>query len=148
MRNCSVSFVIILSALAAACSDSPTSPSATSTSSPSAFTAAQLEGTWTLASIQPAGQPRQDRPDGASYSLTFADGRLSTRADCNACNSAFSIAGSTLSAGGALACTRAACPTMAFESAYTALLSGDSTTVLTNNSLTLSSSRGVLTFTR
>ena len=37
---------------------------------------------------------------------------------------------------------------MAFESAYTALLSGDSTTVITGNTLTLSSARGVLTFTR
>ena len=54
----------------------------------------------------------------------------------------------TIVAGPALACTRAACPTMTFESAYTALLSGDSTTAISGNSLTLSSARGVLTFTR
>ena len=156
MRNCPVSFILIVlvSVLAGACSNSPTSPStassasAASSASSSGFVAAQLDGTWTLTSIQPAGQPRQDRPGGATYTVTFADGRLSTRADCNVCGGSFSISGNTLVAGPALACTRAACATMTFESAYTAMLSGDNTTVITGSSLTLSSARGVLTFTR
>jgi heat shock protein HslJ len=101
-----------------------------------------------LTSLQPAGQPRQDRPDGAAYTVNFADGRLSARADCNVCSGAYSTSGAMIVAGPALACTRAACATMTFESAYTSLLSGDSTTVIAGDSLTLSSPRGVLTFTR
>jgi heat shock protein HslJ len=37
---------------------------------------------------------------------------------------------------------------MAFENTYTALLSGESTVTLSGNSLTLSSARGVLRFSR
>ena len=150
MRNCSVSFtlIVLLSVFASACSDSPTSPSTASAASSPTSVAAQLEGGWTLTSIQPAGLPRQDRPAESTYSITFTDGRLSTRADCNVCNGSFSVKDSTLTAATVLACTRAACATMDFESAYTALLSGDSTTLITGNTLTLSSARGVLTFTR
>ncbi len=157
MRTCSASFalILLLSAFASACSDSPTSPSTASAASSSSNVAssssnvaAQLEGGWTLTSIQPAGLPRQDRPAEAPYSITFSDGRLSTRADCNVCNGSFSVRESTLTAASVLACTRAACPTMEFESAYTRLLSGDSNIVITGNTLTLSSARGVLTFTR
>ena len=99
-------------------------------------------------SIQPAGQADQATPPGASYTLSFADGRLSTRADCNVCSGGFALSGQTLTAGPALACTRAACPTMSFESAYTGLLSGDSTITLSGSTLVLSSARGVLRFTR
>ena len=58
------------------------------------------------------------------------------------------IKGSTLSIGPALACTRAACPTMAYESQYEALLAGDSTAAIDANTLTLSSARGLLRFRR
>src|SRR4029434_5040818 len=98
-------------------------------------TADQLSGTWTLVSIQPAGQADQPTPPGASYTLTFADGRLSTRVDCNVCNGAFTLSGQTLTTGPALACTRAACPTIAFENNYTALLSGDTIVTLSTNIL-------------
>ena len=53
-----------------------------------------------------------------------------------------------LTAGPNLACTRAACPTMAFENAYTSLLGGDSNIVVTGSTLTLSSPRGTLQFVR
>jgi heat shock protein HslJ len=127
-------------------SSTPSSPSSVA-GSPS-LTADQLSGTWTLVSIQPAGQADQAAPQGASYTLTFADGRLSTRVDCNLCNGSFALSGQTLTAGPALACTRAACPTMAFESGYTSLLSGESTVTVSNNGLALSSARGVLRFIR
>jgi len=112
------------------------------------LTAEQLSGTWTLVSIQPAGQADQPTPPGASYTLTLVEGHLSTRVDCNLCNGAFTLSGQTLTAGPLLACTRAACPTMAFENSYTSLLSGDSTVTLSTNVLALSSSRGVLRFAR
>ena len=145
----SVFFLIVVASLAMGCAESsstPTSPSSVGGSFN--LTADQLSGTWSLVSIQPAGQANQATPPGASYSLTFADGRLSTRADCNMCSGAFALSGQTLSAGPALACTLAACPTMAFENVYTNLLGGDSTVTLSDGTLVLSSARGVLRFTR
>lgn len=142
------SFVILVAALMAACSQPVTSPDAIAAPPSAAYIAAQLEGTWTLAYIQPAGGEKQDRPSSAAYTLTFTEGRLSTRVDCNQCAGTFSVSGSTLMAGPNLACTRAACPTIAFESAYTAILNGASDTVVTNSTLTLSSPRGTLQFVR
>jgi heat shock protein HslJ len=139
-----------LAALAIGCADSssaPTSPSSINGGS-NALTTDQLAGSWSLQSIQPAGRSEQAVPWGASYVLTFTNGRLSTRADCNICTGAFRLSGQTLTAGPAMACTRAACPTMAFESMYTSLLSGDSTVTLSGNTLVLSSARGVLRFSR
>jgi heat shock protein HslJ len=112
------------------------------------LTAGQLAGTWSLASIQPAGRDAQAVPDGATYTLTLADGRMSTRADCNTCSSTFTLSGQMLNIAEAMACTRAACPTMAFESAYTSLLAGTSVVAQSGTTLVLTSSRGVLTFTR
>jgi heat shock protein HslJ len=137
-----------LASLVVGCAEStaPTSPSSVSSGSNTLTT--DLAGTWTLVAIQSAGQSEQAVPQGAPYVLTFANGRLSTRADCNICGGAFTLSGETLTAGPALACTRAACPTMAFESTYTALLSGESTVTMSGNSLVLSSARGVLRFAR
>lgn len=138
-----VLFVSIVS-LAIGCAESPSTPA-----SPSAkVTPETLTGTWNLVSIQPAGLAAQPTPAGASYTLTFADGRLSTRVDCNVCGGAFSLDGETLVAGPALACTRAACPTMAFENVYTSLLGGESTVAMSDGVLVLTSPRGVMRFTR
>ncbi|MET0165303.1 MAG: META domain-containing protein [Vicinamibacterales bacterium] len=123
-----------------------TSPSSVGGSSTAADQ--ELAGTWNLLSIQPTGQPDQPTPPGSRYTLSFADGRLSTRVDCNVCSGGFALSGQTLTAGPALACTRAACPTMAFENTYTSLLSGDSSITLSGSTLVLSSSRGVLRFVR
>ena len=141
--------VIVVASLAIACagsSSAPTGPS--SVSSGLALSVDQLAGTWNLMSIWHAGQADQATPAGASYTLTFTDGRLSTRADCNVCSGAFVLSGQALTAGPALACTRAACPTMAFENAYTNLLGGESKVTLSDNTLALSSARGELRFMR
>lgn len=135
--------LFVVAALAVGCSESSSTPT-----SPSPVTAADLGGTWNVVSIQPTGQTEQAAPAGATYTLTFADGRLSTRVDCNSCSGAFALAGQTLTAGPVLACTRAACPTMAFENAYTSVLSGESTVTLSAGTLVLSSARGVLRFRR
>jgi heat shock protein HslJ len=131
---------LLLVSLAIGCAESSSTPTAPSSD--------QLTGTWNLLSIQPAGQANQPTPPGARYTLSFADGRLSTRVDCNVCSGGFALAGETLTAGPVLACTRAACPTMAFENAYTSVLSGDSTITMSGITLVLSSARGVLRFTR
>jgi heat shock protein HslJ len=132
------------------CSDGPstmTSPSSAAGGS-LAVTSEQLTGSWQLTSIQPAAHGVQATPAGAAYNITFNGGRLTTRTDCNSCSGAYALSGQTLTAGPALACTRAACSTMAFEQAYTAILSGNSTTVLSGDTLTLASERGTLRFTR
>ena len=112
------------------------------------LTAPQLPGTWNLVSIRPAGEAEQAKPSGASYTLTLVDGRLSTRADCNTCGGSYTLNGQTLMAAPSMACTRAACPTMAFENTYMKLLGGESTVSLSGGTLELTSPRGVLRFTR
>ena len=144
----SFSLPLLVAALTAACTQSVTTPTAVSSPPSAAHTIAQLDGTWTLASIQRAGDARQDRPFNSVYTLTFNEGRMSTRADCNSCGGSFSVEGAVLTAGPNLACTRAACPTMAFENAYTSILGGDSQIVVTGSTLTLSSSRGTLQLVR
>jgi len=139
--------LLVTASVTAGCAERASQAPSSVAGSP-ALTADQISGTWTLVSIQPAGQAVQAAPPGANYTLTFADGRLSTRADCNVCNGAFTLSGQTLTAGPALACTLAACPTMAFENGYTRLLGGESTVTLSNNVLALSSARGVLRFMR
>lgn len=134
--------VVLATSFAVGCDESstPSSPSPPSTS--------QLAGDWTVVSIRPIGQAEQPTPTGAIYSLTIADGRMSTRLDCNTCSGAFVLSGQTLTAGPVLACTRAACPTMAFGDTYVSLLSGESTVALTGSNLVLSSARGILRLTR
>ena len=146
---CLLVSAVFVASFSAGCSGS--SPNLTSPSSAGNsldLMASQLPGTWALVSIQPAGEAEQARPSGASYIVTFADGRLSTRADCNLCGGSYTLNGQTLVAGPLLACTRAACATMAFESVYTRLLAGESTVSLTDGTLVLTSPRGVLRFTR
>jgi len=150
MRQMFFSFalVILVAALTAACTQSVTSPSAVAAPPSAAHTIAQLEGTWTLASIQLPGEAKQDRPFNSTYTLSFAEGRLSTRVDCNSCGGSYSVDGTTLTAGPNLACTRAACPTMAFENAYTSILGGSSTIAVTGSTLTVTSPRGTLQLVR
>jgi len=136
-------FIILIATTLAGCSSSSPTLSSDSTE-----VATALSGTWNLVSIQPAGFTEQAKPDGAAYQVTIADGRLSMRADCNTCSAGFTLSGSTLAVGPALACTRAACPTMAFENNYTSVLGGEHTASVAGNMLVLSSPRGVLRFTR
>ena len=125
---------------------SPINPSGSEGST--ALTAGQIAGTWTLSSMQPAGEAEQSAPAGASYALVLADEHASTTADCNVCGGNLVVDGQTLTVGPLLACTRAACPTMAFENTYVSILSGASAARADANALTLTSSRGVLRFRR
>jgi heat shock protein HslJ len=131
------------------CSSTPTmTASSPSGSAVVRLTADQVAGSWSLVSMQPAGQTAQAAPAGATYSVTLADGKISTRADCNMCSTSFTLSGQMLNVAEAMACTRAACPTMAFENAFTSILAGASTAEQSGATLVLTSSRGVLTFTR
>ena len=126
LTNCSVRLAMIrhrsllglaVVAFVMGCGGSSSTPIGPSSGGSLAPTLDGLAGTWNLLSIQLAGQADQATPPGASYTVTFTGGRLSARLDCNVCNGGFALSGQTLTAGPALACTRAACPTLAFESA-------------------------------
>jgi heat shock protein HslJ len=142
-RGASGIVLALFAAYAVGCSSSSSSPVGAT-----AVTADRLAGTWTLMSMRPAGQLEQGTPPGASYTLTLADGRSSTRADCNVCSGSLVLAAQTVTIGPLLACTRAACATMAFENVYVAILAGDSTASRDGDALTLTSPRGVLRFRR
>jgi heat shock protein HslJ len=136
------SFFVLALVTAAGCAQ------ASAPAAPSPLTHDQIAGAWNLAFVEPAGEVAQAAPSDARYTLAFADGRLSTRVDCNVCNGPFALVGDALTTGPALACTRAACPTMAFGHVYTELLTGTSRVTLAGDTLVLSSARGVLHFTR
>lgn len=149
MKNIRFSFValILVPLVSAACASTPSSPvSPSAGSGSSALTSGQLAGTWTLTALQPAGQASQASP--AAYTISFVDNRVSTRVDCNMCSGGFTLSGQTLTVGPTMACTRAACPTMAFETLYTAILGGEHTVEVTANTLVLTSARGRLAFTQ
>jgi hypothetical protein len=125
MRHFVTFFVapLLVTTFAAGCSSQSLSPSSPSAGGgATTLTADQIAGTWRLASIQPAGETEQVVPAGALYDLALTDPLL--------------------------ACTRAACPTMAFESTYVGILAGESATRTDGSSLALSSPRGVLRFRR
>jgi len=155
----SIVTVAVATSLVVGCSNQPTGPTALSRDSATAgltttqsggvtttqtagITTAQIAGNWTVVSIHPQNEAVRVVPSGVTYALTVADGRVSTKADCNVCGGSLVVGGETLTIGPLLACTRAACSTMAFESAYLAILSGDSTAMLDGESLTLTSPRG------
>jgi heat shock protein HslJ len=141
--------LLLVGTVTTGCASSPLSPiNPSGGDSSTALTAGQIAGTWALSSIQPAGEAEQSVPAGASYALVLTDGHASTTADCNVCGGNLVVDGQTLTVGPLLACTRAACPTMAFENTYVAILAGASAAQADANALTLTSSRGVLRFRR
>jgi len=88
-RSLSLVSVVVAALLAMGCAGSASTPTAPSSPSGSptspvdppplsgspAPTVDQLAGTWNLQSLQPAGDVDQTTPAGATYTLTFADGR-------------------------------------------------------------------------
>ncbi len=143
-------FILTLAAtFAVGCATTPVSPSSPSEASgTTTLTADQIAGTWTLSSMQTAGQAEQPVPSGATYRLTLGDDRISTTADCNVCSGGVVFGNRAVTIGPLLACTRAACPTMAFESSYVTTLAGDSAVRLEGDAFTMTSSRGILRFRR
>jgi heat shock protein HslJ len=142
-----VAMIILAAGIGCASSSAlPTSPTASNGST--SLTTEQLTGAWRLQSVQVAGQALQNAPADSNYSVTFTEGRISARADCNSCSSGFALSGSKLSVNSAMACTRAACPTMQFEAVYTSLLSGEHTISVNGSNMTWSSERGSLSFAR
>ena len=145
---CVVLPLVLTALVVSGCSSGPMTPaSPSSITGSTALTADALSTTWRLQSIQLPGQTEQAAPAGADYTLTFTD-RLSLRADCNTCSSSYTISGSTISVANVMACTRAFCPTAEFERDYTSLMNGDFTVTTAGSSMTLSSPRGTISFSR
>jgi len=115
---------------------------------PAAPSAGTFAGTWRIRSVQVASQVTLVAPSTVPYQVTFEDGRIAARVDCNTCVGGFSSSGRGLAIGPVLACTRAACATAAFESATISVLSGTHTAWASANSLTLESERGVILLER
>lgn len=144
-----VTMLALAAPFSAGCANAHRNPASPSqTGGATTFGPAEIAGTWTLVSMTLVGEEEQAVPAGAPYALTFADGRASAQADCNTCGGSLVIDGQGVTIGPQLACTRAACRTMAFESAYVKILSGESAARVDGASLVLTSTRGVLRFKR
>lgn len=114
----------------------------TSPSSP-----ADLEGTWRLFQLTtPAGVHNESLTAGR-FEVTFTNGRIGAKADCNSCGGTASLAGATLTVSN-LACTLAACPSAPIDSRFTGLLNGTLTVRVNNRLLQLNSDAGELRFER
>jgi heat shock protein HslJ len=98
-----------------------------------AITAEHKAGTWSLTALQRAGEPSQPAPPNATYTLTVTADLASARADCNQCSGALAVSGQIVTIGPALAVPAQRARPWAFESAYTAILGGDSTALLEGN---------------
>lgn len=115
---------------------------------PSALDAALLATTWTVVSAQPTGRPELAAPTPGAFTLILESGRAGARVDCNSCGGSYTLSGTTLTVSSSMVCTRAACPGMEFGNQYLTLLGGDSAVDVSDRSLTLSSTRGILRLRR
>jgi heat shock protein HslJ len=104
-------FAVAVITIAAACGESPTSPS-------------DLTGKmWRLVAIEPATGPSIAVADGLRYWIEFlTETRLSARADCNTCSGSYTLSGATVTIG-PLACTRAFCGEASLDTPFTQGLS-------------------------
>jgi heat shock protein HslJ len=104
-------FAVAVITIAAACGESPTSPS-------------DLTGKmWRLVAIEPATGPSIAVADGSRYWIEFlTETRLSARADCNTCSGSYTLSGATVTIC-PLACTRAFCGEASLDTPFTQGLS-------------------------
>jgi heat shock protein HslJ len=108
----------------------------------------EVQGEWRLVSLEPTGQATSIIPDPSRFTARFgANGRLSLRADCNACNGSYVLADGTL-VSSPFACTRAACSTAPLDTQFVGILEGSSEARETATELVVSSDRGRLVFKR
>ena len=110
------------------------------------LTVADLEGTWSLESIEGRGMSIDYQ--GTVPTLVFSQGnaRLSGNAGCNSYNAAFSLINNTLDINQAIS-TRMMCPDMELENSYLKALNGTFDVELDNGMLFLKrDQRTILTF--
>jgi len=108
----------------------------------------RINGSWTLLTLQPQGQPETGPPAGAMFVMEIAGGRAAVRADCNRCSGPAIVGGTTLTVGPAMACTRAFCASAPLDDVFLRILSGESTASIEGDVLALRADRGILRFRR
>ena len=126
----------------AACSGAggPTETTSTATPAPDV---AQLQGTWTVTSLQEAGETASPAPEGRFVADFGPDEDLDIQADCNVCSAAYSASDEgTLEVTGPIPCTLAYCSTAPLDTRFLALLEGASTWSIEASALQLSSTDG------
>jgi len=104
--------------------------------------------TWRLQTLQRAGASAVtvEKPD--QYTLRLdASGQASVRADCNSCGGRYAMDGAKLSVA-PLACTLLACSPGSLDSDYLSLLGGETQASSDAGQLVLTSSRGILRYSR
>jgi heat shock protein HslJ len=140
---------LVLGVLATACSGSASAPlSPSGAAGTAALTSQSVAGSWRLVAVQASSGAEQAAPSGSTYTMTLGDDRASLTVDCNVCGGAAAVTGDSMTIGPRLACTLAACPTMAFGNDYLGVLAGDSAARLVGTTLELTSARGTVRFTR
>jgi heat shock protein HslJ len=108
-----------------------------------------LVGRWQLDSFQRADGSLTNVPAPERFTVAFEPGgRVAIGADCNTCTGTYRAEGSALTIGPQLACTRAACPSAPVDQEYVAALAGATSYVVAGNGLTISSTGGILRFSR
>lgn len=115
------------------CSDgdsltSPTSPS-------------QLDGTWRLIRMMTSEGVHNEELAAGRFNVTFTDGTLQAKADCNLCNGPAGLSGATLTVG-PVACTRAACDSAPLDTRFANLLDGTFTVRVNATLLQLNDAQG------
>ena len=101
------------------------------------------QGQWELVAFEPG--PSIPNPD--RYTIVFdADGRFSSRADCNQCSGGYQTEGNAMTLGPAIACTRAFCPPPSLFNEYVAALGSVSAFVRTGGQLRLRYAGGELVY--
>ncbi len=135
---------LLIAGLTGACAG-PTSPSGLDAG---ALTPGRIGGTWTLVSLQPAGQAEVAPPPGSAFRLEIAGDRAAVTADCNRCTGPAVVGASTLTVGPVLACTRAFCASAPFDDTFLRILAGEGSATLDGSTLVRSSGLGVLRFRR
>jgi heat shock protein HslJ len=105
-----------------------------------------IGGTWRLISwTQTSGQAAVVNDPGR-YTISFGnDERLSIKSDCNSCGGSYELNGSGLAVG-ALACTRAFCPSPSLDPAFAEAVGRARTVSVRDGMLVLQSEQGTLQF--
>lgn len=126
----------VMSLLAlASCEDGVTNPS-------------DLGGQWRLEVLRAPDGSQVAPPDPSRFTVEFAaDGQVLARADCNGCGGRYTLDDDTLVVS-TLACTLIACPSAPLDGRFLSILDGSSSFDFEDERLVISSSRGMLRFTR
>ena len=139
-----VTFALLAASVAltvAACDETATSPVTGPTN-------LVTTSPWKLQWIDRPGTGVVRAQDPERFTLDFdGQGHVLVQADCNRCNGSYSLGVNQVTVG-AMACTRAFCPTAPFDTDYVGVLSGDSAVVVSGATLELISSRGTLRFSK